>query len=342
MLTRARAGSPTGAERVAVILNGRARGVSPRVLRSIGRLLPLRDLYVSRSIGDSSAIAGEVVDGGYQAILLGGGDDTFVQCLTDLADQARRRGAPLPPLGVLRLGTGNALATTLGASPPTAQGLAHDLANAATRTFAPLPLIEVDGRLTPFAGVGLDAQILEDFNATTRFLDGAGVGRRLGPGVRYALAVAGLSIPRFFFRRPREVVAINLGSPAFRIGAGGDPIGAPIRRGEVLYRGRCTIAAGSTIPYYGLGMRMFPYAQAMAGRFQLRCSSASTGEILAHLPALWRGDYASDTIGDFLVDAIELRLEEPSPVQIGGDLEPLPRDRVVMTMASRTIRVIHN
>jgi diacylglycerol kinase family enzyme len=340
MLARAQELPPSPLGRVAVILNGRARGVSPRVLRRIGRLMPLRDLYVSRSIGDSSAIAGEVVDGGYQAVLLGGGDGTFVQCLTDIATHARRRGAPLPSVGVLRLGTGNALAHTLGASAPTEAGLARDLGRAADPRRGPLPLLDVDGRLTPFAGLGLDAQILEDFNATTRFLDTAGIGRGLGPGVRYALAVAFRSIPRFLARPAREVIAVNLGSPAFRVGAGGRLLGDPIPAGEILYRGPCSLAAGSTIPYYGLGMRMFPHAQLMQGRFQLRCSGASTPEILAHLPGLFRGTYASKNIGDFLVDKVELRLAEPAPVQIGGDLQPGTRDRLVLSLASRPVDAI--
>lgn len=328
-------------QRLAVILNGRARGVSPEVLHRIGRLMPRRDLFVSRTLHDSSDIAGDVVERGYEAVLLGGGDGTFVQCLTDLRAQARRHGAALPSLGVLKLGTGNALAWTLGASAPTVEGLRHDLARALEPQRAKLDLIEVDGCLTPFAGLGLDAQILEDFHATTAALDRVGVGRYLGAWLRYALAVALKSTPRFMLRELQEVVAINLGSPAWRIGRGGERIGAPIARGQVLYRGRCSIASGSTIPYYGLGFKLFPYAQAMPDRFHLRCASSSAVEILANLPSLWRGDYASDSIGDFLVDKVELRLERPAPIQIGGDLQPIPRDRLVLSLAPRAVTVIN-
>ncbi len=341
MLLRSAAQNDPSA-RVAVILNGRARGVKPQVLRRIGNIVPARDIFVSRSLDRSREIARIVVERGYDAVLLGGGDGTFVQCLTDLGAQARRRGVRVPSLGVLKLGTGNALAWTLGASSPTEEGLRHDVARAcAEEDRGELPLLEVDGRLTPFAGLGLDAQILEDFHATTKALDAFGVGRHLGPGVRYALAVGLKSTPRFMFRQLQEVVAINLGAPAWRIGAGGQRIGAPIAHGQVLYRGRCSLAAGSTIPYYGLGMKMFPYAQEMPGRFNLRCSSSSTAEILGNLPAVWRGVYASDTVADFLVDKVELRLERPAPIQIGGDLQPIPRDRLVLSLAPRPISVIN-
>ncbi len=340
MLPRVKA-EPEAQHRVAVVLNRKARGVSERLVRRVGKLVPEHDIFVSGSLADSREIARTIVERGYDAVLLGGGDGTFSQCATDLRQQARRRGVDLPSLGVLRLGTGNAMASTLNASSPTDRGLRHDLHRATLpETRSELNLLEVDGRLAPFAGVGLDAQILEDFIATTRFLDGAGVGGQLGPGVRYALAVALRSTPRFLFSRRDEVVAVNLGAPARRIGAGGLPVGKPIGRGEILYRGRCSIAAGSTIPFYGLGLKVFPFAQARSDRFHLRCASASTAEILGHLPSIWRGEYASDTIADFLVEKVELRLQRAVPIQIGGDLQPIPRDRLVMSLSPRPFRVI--
>ena len=326
---------------VAVILNGRARGVSPGVVRRVGRLVGSKNLYVSRTLDDSQDIAAEVVSRRYDAVLLGGGDGTFVQCLSDLQAQASERGLAVPRLGILRLGTGNALAWALGASPPTVEGLRRDLDRASFAPSAHLPLLEVDGRLTPFAGVGLDAQILDDFAATTRFLDRLGVGRSLGSGLRYGLAVAFRSTPRFVATRRPEVVAINRGSPAYRVGRGGRLIGDPVPAGEVLFRGRCSLAAGATIPYYGLGLKMFPYSALAPGRLQLRCATASAAEIVAHLPSVWRGDYESATVGDFLVDRVELRLDRPVPMQIGGDLQPAPRDQLVLALAPRAVPIVH-
>src|SRR5579871_1122864 len=140
--------------RVAVVLNGRARGVSPELVHRIGRMVPRRDLFVSRTLGDSREIAQAIVERGYPAVLFGGGDGTFVQCLADLRERASAEAAPLPSVGVLKLGTGNALARALGASPPTVSGLRHDLDRAAADRRRDLPLLEVDGVLTPFAGAG--------------------------------------------------------------------------------------------------------------------------------------------------------------------------------------------
>ena len=85
---------------------------------------------------------------------------------------------------------------------------------------------------------------------------------------------------------------------------------------------------------------MFPFAQSLPDRFHLRCASSSAVEILGNLPSVWRGEYGSDTVGDFLVDKVELRLEHPAPIQIGGDLQPIPRDRLVLSLAPRAVTVI--
>ena len=337
MLARAYAPSPSAA--VAVVLNRHARGVTPRMVERLRRLVPARDLFVSESVRDSDAIAAIVIERGYRAALLGGGDGTFVRCVTDLSAHAQRRGMPVPSLGVLRLGTGNALAFALAASEVSEAGLRRDLDRARTGGDALLPLLEVDGRLTPFAGVGLDAAVQQDFAATTRALDRVGVGQRLGAGARYALAVGLRTVPRYLLSPLPEITVINRGAPAFRVGAGGAIRGPAVAAGEVLYRGRCSIATGSTIPYFGLGMRMFPYCQLVAGRFQLRCADVPTVEALAHLPSVWRGVYASRYLSDFLVEKVELRLETPVAFQIGGDLQDEPRTRVTLAMA-RPIRVV--
>src|SRR6476661_4973586 len=142
--------------RVAVILNNNARGVRPEIVERLGRLVPQRDLFISESVEQSREIARMVVERAYDGVLFGGGDGTFVRCLSDIADEARRIDVPLPGVSVLRLGTGNALADAVGASRPTLDGLVKDLRRA--RAARPghggqktLPLLSVDGKLTPFA-----------------------------------------------------------------------------------------------------------------------------------------------------------------------------------------------
>lgn len=331
-------------QRVAVIVNENARGVRRRVIDDLAGLVPPHDLYVSRSLDHSRQIAAKVVERAYDTVLFGGGDGTFVQCLSDVAAEARRRERELPSVGVLRLGTGNALADCLGASRPTSDGLAHDLGRARAARARPLQLLEVDGKLTPFAGCGLDAQILEDFTELGKVVDrlaGPFAGA-IGAAPRYALTVGLRSTPRFVVSRLPEIEVINTGEPVYPIYWRNGRIleEEPIATGAVIWRGRASLASCSTIPNFGLGMKMFPWAQAREGRFQLRCATSSAYETLRNLPAVFRGEYRSPTLSDFLCTAVEIRMERPVPVQIGGDLSDGKRSRLRVEMAASPVRVL--
>ncbi|MCS6914175.1 MAG: hypothetical protein NZ890_13150 [Myxococcota bacterium] len=328
--------------RVAVVLNRHARGVTERQIERMTRLHPAADVYVSSTLADSRLIARHLLERAYDVALLGGGDGTFVRCLADLEAEARRLRRPLPGLGVLRLGTGNALGYYLGASEPSESGLRADLQRALDRhaRWRPLSLLRVGGVLAPFAGTGLDSQILEDYQATTRLLDRLGLGRVVSSPLRYALAVALRSVPRFVLRRLPEVEVRNVGSPAYQIGPDGQPDPTPLPSGTVLYRGRCTLAGAATIPCYGFGVRIFPFADLRQDRFHLRCTDASAAETLLHLPAVLRGSYRSPSIRDFLCDAVEITVEHPVPMQIGGDLLPERHDRLRIDLAERPVHVL--
>jgi diacylglycerol kinase family enzyme len=331
--------------RVAVIINENARGVRPETIERLGRLVPRNDLFVSRSIEHSNEIARTVVARRYDGVLMGGGDGTFVQCLSDIA--AHSDGAPLPSVGVLRLGTGNALADALGASRPTLSGLVSDLrrARSANKTAARnLPLLSVDGKLTPFAGCGLDAQILDDFANLGKQIDAVTgpYAAKIGAGARYAMTVGLRSVPRFLMTQLPEIEVINTGGPAYRIDwRDGRVIDeAPIPTGGTLFRGRAALCSTATIPYFGLKMKMFPFVGRMPGTFQLRCSTASAYETVRNLPAVFRGEYRTPNLHDFLADAIEMRMERAIPVQIGGDLQEGLRDRLQVSLSQTPVRVL--
>lgn len=337
---------PTSALRpqggVAVVLNRNARGVTPRRLARLRQLHPESDLFLSESAEHSRRIAEEILRRGYETVLLGGGDGTFVCCLNDLARASARTGLPLPRCGVLPLGTGNALGHFLGLSSPTARGLrtelgrAHD-PNAITR---PIGLLRVDGRLTPFAGTGLDSQILEDYRLTSKTLDAIKIGALLASTVRYVLAVALCSVPRFVLRKLPQVEVVNVGGPAYAVAPDGRPDPTPLPRGTVLYRGPCTLAGAATIPCFGFGVRIFPFAHLMRDKFQVRCTDASALETLAHLPSVLSGEYRSPSLHDFYCDAVEIHVERPVPMQIGGDVLGERRDFMRIEMAEHPVNVL--
>jgi diacylglycerol kinase family enzyme len=313
---------PQRARRVAVVLNANARRVDGEALRWVRGVVPERDLFLSTSLADSPRIAGILVAEGYDAVLWGGGDGTFANGVAEVSAAAARAGRPLPEMGSLRLGTGNAIADAIGAAPATSAGVAEEVRRArAARRAKLLPMLDVEGRPGLFCGFGLDAQILDDFGRTVRSLDKVGLaGAVRSAGARYFLSVTSRSIPRFVASSRPEVVAINRGSPAIKVDVDGNPIGDPIPAGRVLWRGIATLASAGTIPFYGLGLRIFPHCDRMAGRFQLRLADVNAAQILANLPKIWKGRFASPRLHDFLVDEVELVLSRPAPFQANGDL----------------------
>lgn len=345
------------APRVAVLLNANARAVTPRVIRDMSEVVPRRDLFVSRTLEEAGQIVAEVAGTGYDTVLTGGGDGTFVGFLNALkryldtpaygGDGASALPAlaprPLPRFGVLRLGTGNALASLTGASPLRGAGVFEDVLTArAGRTTGSrrLDLVEVDGLHAPFTGVGYDALIVNNYQRWKNML-GTGALRLLGEGLTgYMLSLFGLSVPEALaHREPARVRVVNLGAPAWRIDLAGRRIAEPVGPGEVLYEGPARIAGAATCPNYGFDLRMFPAATALPGRFQLRVATTGVPEALAHLGPIWRGEYASPTVHDFHAEKVELTFDRPMPFQIGGDPAGW-RDRFVVSISDSPVEMV--
>jgi diacylglycerol kinase family enzyme len=331
--------------RIAVIVNTNARGVRPHIVDWLRRLVPRRDFFISESIKRSREIARTVVERVYDGVIFGGGDGTFVRCLSDIATEAHDLNVPLPAISVLRLGSGNAVADTIGASRPTIEGLVRDLHRARSADHqTKLKLLSVESSLTPFAGCGLDALILDDVAKLGALVDHvAGEhGNLIGARARYAMAVALRSVPRFVFAKLPEIEVVNTGEIAYRIDQGSGRIDEdrPILTGETLFRGRAALCSASTIPYYGFKMRVFPYVDRIPCRFQLRCSTASATDMLVNLPAVFRGEYRSPKLHDFLCAAVAVRMERPLAVQIGGDLADGLRDELALGLADESVRLL--
>jgi len=75
----------------------------------------------------------------------------------------------------------------------------------------------------------------------------------------------------------------------------------------------------STIPYWGFGARIFPFANEREDRFSLRVVDISSWDVALHLRAIWKGTYRSDKVHDFLVEQVSVHYDDPMPLQVGGD-----------------------
>jgi len=323
-----------GGIRPAVLLNANARHASDRVQRALAALVPERDFFLSRSAQDASRIADVVVRRGYDTVFTCGGDGTFVSFVNHIAERTEQARLRTPRFGVLALGTGNAVAEVVGARRDApAQDLRDFLAGNARATRR-LDLLSCDGRRTPFAGLGIDAAVLNDYNWVKEKL-GGGALRGLGTGIPgYGLAVALRSAPRQLLeRRPTYCEIVNAGRPAWRLDPRGQPVGTPVESGELLYAGPCMMAAAATVPFYGFGLRAFPFAASRPGMMQVRVvSQVPVSTLIWNLPQVWSGQFAHPGLLDFHAERVEITFERPTPLQLGGDASGW-RESVALGMA---------
>lgn len=332
--------------RVAVLLNANARKVSDRIRRALSHVVPEGDLFFSRAELDARRIAQQVVDRGYETVFVGGGDGTFTCFLNEIATQVRlRRGhhpTPMPRFGVLKLGTGNSVASLVKASSTRADGFVDDVLRARAGEisgYRTIDLLDIDGKLAPFAGLGLDGKLLNDYNQLKHsFADGPLSGFLTGAGGYFA-SVAFKTVPYYLANSNAvDCEVVNGPHTAYRMGADGTP-SETFAPGQTLYRGPLMMAAAGTVPFYGFELRMFPFAGKRAGMMNLRVGTLPTTSILANLPKLWSGTWFPEGLKDFLVRDATIRFSREMPFQISGDAQGY-REQVHFQVAREPIDVV--
>jgi diacylglycerol kinase family enzyme len=181
-----------------------------------------------------------------------------------------------------------------------------------------LDLVEADGLRCPFAGMGVDAQIIDAYaRVKSRYRP---LGRWMEGSLGYAVAVATKSLPYYLsHRKMPEIEVVNTGSTAFRLDSNGRPVGHAIETGEVLYCGPAKVVAGSTLPHFGFDLRFFPFAGRRRGNMHLRIFSGSALGVLTHLRQTFRGTYFPKGVSDFYCQSVHIRASQPMPLEIGGD-----------------------
>ena len=332
---------PSALRRVAVVVNGRAKNVTADVISTLDRILEGSDLFVSRNLDDARDIARTLVVRGYDTVLTGGGDGTFTVMVTEVVREVRKRGGTVPRFGLLKLGTGNALAWVVGARDVEGRELGADIRRLCEQAGSrAVRFVEAEGIISPFCGLGADAHVLADYSAVKSRL-GRTVLKGISGGIPgYAIAAATRTLPSLLLGKMTHCRVTNLGGEAVRMGARGSASGRPIPTGEVLYDGPMRLCALSAIPYYGYGFRMFPYAEERPDRMQLRISTIAPPEFIRHLREIWRGEYDNPKVlFDYLVDKVSLEFDPPAPFQIGGDPRG-DRARVVVELSPTPIELV--
>lgn len=312
--------------RYAVLLNARAKQWNGAMHQSILRYVSTRDLFLTDTFAQATRTVKQLLQGNYDAIFTGGGDGT-IMFLVNALEAAIREGTlrreDAPPIGVLKLGTGNALAHYLGAGE-----VLDDLR--ALKEGAQLKVHEVsmlageDG-LFPFAGLGLDADIVNDYGHIKDVVRDTSLEGTIAGLPGYWAAILSRTVPRAVRQRPPILTLKNAGPRALRVRWDGtivDELGP----GALLYQGPARICGASTVPYWGAGVRMFPNADVYPELFQLRAYHGDIKYLLTHLSDFWVGRFRESDIEDFLVSHVEITIDgEPMNYQVGGDAAGLER-----------------
>ncbi len=333
---------PSTMHRVAVVVNGRARNVTEEVISTLHQMVSEGgDLFISRSLEDAREIAKTLLVRGYDTVLTGGGDGTFTVMVTEVVREARKRGGMLPRFGLLKLGTGNALAWVVGARDLKGKEAEADIRRLTGEAGSrPVRFVEVEGYITPFCGLGADAEVLADYSNVKGALARTPLKRVASGKVSYALAAVTRSLPGQVFRRLPHCRVTNTGGPAYRIGPKGSLVGRPIEEGQVLYEGPMRLCGLSTIPYYGYGFRVFPYAEERPDRMHLRIATISPIEFVGHFKHIWRGEYENPkSLFDYLVDSVTVESDPAVAFQIGGDPYGT-RGRLKVELSPTTIQLV--
>jgi diacylglycerol kinase family enzyme len=323
---------------VAVLLNANARCVNESIQKEIARFIPSQDVYYSRSLDEVRSIVSTVLEHGYSTVLVGGGDGTFVAIvnavMAELEEQdvafvtdgaAARKVVPRRRkvrFGILRLGTGNALASLTGAS-SSSVGMIEDILRARSgdvQSTRQINLIESAGKLAPFAGLGVDALVLGDYIRVKNAFARTPLASVASGVAGYLVSGVTMSVPSMLLAgKPANVRIVNEGAPVHQLGSDGRAIGKPIVRGEVIYQGPCRLAAVGTIPTYGFDFTIFPHALRTPGRAQLRVTAMTPWEMLRHARTIWKGKSPGTCVLDFAVEQVSVSFDRKMPFQIGGD-----------------------
>ena len=326
---------------IAVLVNANAKRGGRRVAVQIARELPDAAVRLTKSQAEVDAWLRQILPGKNPplCILAAGGDGTAIALVNALSRVVG--DAPLPPVGFLKLGTGNAWANVVGAPKLSAT---LDLLKTARRRGVGLPmrrfgLVDCNGTLSCFAGCGWDAQILNDYKDQ--------LAAAQGPPRFFAKSVYGYLTAMLFRTAPKtllfgrpHVIIENLGDEVYTMTADQKLLRlAGIGHGAVLYDGPASVAGAATIAEYGYHFKAFPHAERFLGMINVRIYDRTASGAIASIPKLWRGTYPLRGMHDWFAKSVRMTFSRPMPLEIGGDAVGLHRS-IELTSSPREATVL--
>lgn len=329
------------AHRAAFLLNANAKAVTDKLIEELAEIIPAGDLFLSRTLDDAEVFVRTIARRGYGQVYVGGGDGTLVTTLGLLRRVVDAEGLAMPAVGVLRLGTGNAMALAMHAADPVTD--AHHIVSKGAVVRKDVAMVETDdGTLTPFAGMGYDGAVLNDYMWLKGKAKTSPIARRMVESVwGYLGAMLFKTVPHEL-REPHPHVRVTTGSDAiYLLPTPQGDVEQVLPAGSVLFEGPAPIISIGSIPFFGYGFTMFPFARKKAGYVQLRIGAVPIPVILANLwPRVWNGTYRYPAgLKDFLVKDVVIESDRELPYQVGGDAGG-HRKRVALKVSSQTVPMV--
>ncbi|MBX7098978.1 MAG: diacylglycerol kinase [Myxococcaceae bacterium] len=328
---------------IAFWFNAKAKRVTPKVIAAFREALPHARVLASGSLEDAKREAQTLVEKPPRLLFCGGGDGTVVVLLNLLRELGAKS---FPTIALLQLGTGNGWPRATGAPPW----------RAALKRLGKIPLppptqrfnlVEVEGRLCHFTGVGWDGIILHDYRRNLEKRRSQLVASRFATRLHssvfgYLYSVARITVPEQMAlnrKHGRATVRVeNLGPDAYRLDENGQSVELP--KGQVvLHEGPHSIAAAATEPFWGGGFRAFPYAMAMPGYVNVRLYDRPVLEGFLNTPRLWRGGIGLPGFHDFFLTRGRFVFSREVPFQVGGDVVG-PRDSLELNVAKESVQLM--
>ena len=334
-----RASRRKGAD-VAAWFNGRARKVTPARIEAFRQAMPNATVYAATSLEEARADAAALLETKPRLVFCGGGDGTVVVLLNLLRDAGC---TTFPTIALFKLGTGNGWPSAVGAIgyPQTIEILDALPKILPTQRF---DLIETEGRLSVFAGVGWDATLVHDYHsnlAQARQTPLAGpLAGKINEGLGgYLFSLFTRTVPgeigQLVFKGRTSMKVEDLGSDALTLVKNQV---VRVDSGTVLYEGPVSVGAAATEPYWGAKFKAFPHARRVPGRINFRVYDRPVFEGVANMLNLWRGSRVAG-MHDFFVSSIRVTLSRPMPFQIGGDVIGL-RELMDFKVAAEKVDIV--
>jgi hypothetical protein len=155
----------------------------------------------------------------------------------------------------------------------------------------------------------------------------------------YIAALCSRTLPRLARHPDLLHATITLDAPGHYIDSERGDALSPVAAGTTVFSGKLGMLGVGTTPFYGYGLKIFPFAGMLPGMMQLRVITMNPGYALRHLPSLWNGSYRNARlVRDYAARALTISLAQPHPFQHSGE-DRGHVSRLTLAMSPQSLRL---